>query len=399
MILLPLFCLLCPGFGPASAQEIRPGVVTVSEGAHALLPCALGPGQDKFDWRKDHGVEKKEVFMYKRGSYYGHGLDGQSEQFRGRVLFFKDELRSGNASIKIQNTRLEDNGTYTCVLFKPNTNEVEKEITIRLNVGAVPRPSVQPIRIENTWWLLQCQVQGHPKPEVEWRDSAGKPLLLSTEDKHVTWSEDLSGRFFVELELNVTRSDEYTCVATQREIHHQINNTLLVRIQDIVDAVAVSEGEDAILPCSLESRENIHRFSWSKDHKEVFFYDTDRVKSEEQRLTHFEHKLKSGNASIKIHNTQKSDSGRYSCKIPDIQTSYVILNIVEKMKHNDAGTGSTSTILGVLLGFALFCLVAIVSFFCWYYVAYLKKPSNEQPKQSHIDDSSSFEPFSPQSSS
>uniref|UniRef100_A0A3B3ZTJ5 Immunoglobulin V-set domain-containing protein n=1 Tax=Periophthalmus magnuspinnatus TaxID=409849 RepID=A0A3B3ZTJ5_9GOBI len=74
------------------------------------------------------------VFLYKRGLYYGHGLDGQSEQFRGRVVFFKDELTSGNASIKIQNTRLEDNGTYTCVLFKPKTNEVEKEITIRLNV-------------------------------------------------------------------------------------------------------------------------------------------------------------------------------------------------------------------------------------------------------------------------
>ncbi|KAJ0023405.1 hypothetical protein NQD34_003304 [Periophthalmus magnuspinnatus] len=167
--------------------------------------------------------------MYKRGLYYGHGLDGQSEQFRGRVVFFKDELRSGNASIKIQNTRLEDNGTYTCVLFKPNTNEVEKEITIRLNVGAAPRPGVKQIRIENTWRLLRCKVQGRPKPEVEWRDSAGN--LLSAEDKHVTWSEDLSGRFYVELELNVTRSDNYTCVVTQREIHHQINNTLQVRIQ------------------------------------------------------------------------------------------------------------------------------------------------------------------------
>uniref|UniRef100_A0A3B3Z6B4 Ig-like domain-containing protein n=1 Tax=Periophthalmus magnuspinnatus TaxID=409849 RepID=A0A3B3Z6B4_9GOBI len=100
-------------------------------------------------------------------------------------------------------------------------------------------------------------------------------------------------------------------------------------ISNIVDAVAVSEGEDAILPCFLNSRENIERFSWSKDHKEVFFYDTGRVKlNKQQRLTHFEHELKSGNASIKIRNTQKSDSGRYSCKVSDIQPSRVMLYVV-----------------------------------------------------------------------
>uniref|UniRef100_A0A3B4AIX1 Ig-like domain-containing protein n=1 Tax=Periophthalmus magnuspinnatus TaxID=409849 RepID=A0A3B4AIX1_9GOBI len=127
---------------------------------------------------------------------------------------------------------------------------------------------------------------------------------------------------------------------------------LSLNVSVFVLDVAVAEGRDAILPCSLESRENIERFSWSKDHKEVFFYDTGRVKlNKQQRLTHFEHELKSGNASIKIRNTQKSDSGRYSCKVSDIQPSRVMLYVV------DAGTG-TPAILWILLGVGLTILVA-----------------------------------------
>uniref|UniRef100_A0AAV2M878 Ig-like domain-containing protein n=1 Tax=Knipowitschia caucasica TaxID=637954 RepID=A0AAV2M878_KNICA len=129
-LLLPLFCLLSPAFGTVSAQDKRPvDVVTVAEGADALLPCALGSGLsvDQFDWHKDSGgEEKEEVFFYDKGSYYGHGRSEQyqSQQFRGRVEFFKERLESGNASITILNTRLEDNGTYTCVLLKPEKHEM-----------------------------------------------------------------------------------------------------------------------------------------------------------------------------------------------------------------------------------------------------------------------------------
>ncbi|XP_055016641.1 butyrophilin-like protein 1 isoform X2 [Boleophthalmus pectinirostris] len=223
--LLPLLCLLSPGFGPASAQDTRPNnMVTVSEGEDALLPCALSSGQniEQFDWRKDNGEEEKmEVFMYNKGSYYGQGLLGQSEQFVGRVEFFKDELKSGNASIKIKNTRLEDSGTYTCLIMNPVTSVVN----IILNVGAAQVPYIETVHDEVTWRQLKCKAEGVPEPEVEWRNSDGDVLA-----NHVPQNQN--GRSHVELQLNVTRSDNYTCVVTQSSIYHQISNTMKVHIPD-----------------------------------------------------------------------------------------------------------------------------------------------------------------------
>ncbi|XP_055016643.1 programmed cell death 1 ligand 1-like isoform X4 [Boleophthalmus pectinirostris] len=218
MILLPLLCLLSPGFGPASAQDTKPNnMVTVSEGDDALLPCALSSGQniEQFDWRNDNGEEEKmEVFMYDRGLYYGHGIRGQSEQFVGRVEFFKDELKSGNASIKIKNTRLEDSGTYTCWIMNP----VRSVVNIILHVvvlkigenvpGAAQVPYIETVHDEVTWRQLKCKAEGVPEPEVEWRNSDGDVLA-----NHVPQNQN--GRSHVELQLNVTRSDNYTCVVTQ----------------------------------------------------------------------------------------------------------------------------------------------------------------------------------------
>uniref|UniRef100_A0A8C9Y4P4 Immunoglobulin-like beta-sandwich domain-containing protein n=1 Tax=Sander lucioperca TaxID=283035 RepID=A0A8C9Y4P4_SANLU len=59
-----------------------------------------------------------EVFLYDGGSHYNNGLDGQSEEFKGRVSHFPDELKDGNASIIIRNTTLVDSGDYTC--YFPN---------------------------------------------------------------------------------------------------------------------------------------------------------------------------------------------------------------------------------------------------------------------------------------
>ncbi|KAM7421854.1 hypothetical protein PAMA_010081 [Pampus argenteus] len=93
-----------------------PGVhVPVEEGGDAILPCSLSTKENiekmVFDWKKDG---QTEVFFYEAGKHYNNGRAGQDEQFKGRVFHFQDELKSGNASIKIQNTKMTDNGSYTC---------------------------------------------------------------------------------------------------------------------------------------------------------------------------------------------------------------------------------------------------------------------------------------------
>ncbi|XP_038552528.1 butyrophilin-like protein 1 isoform X2 [Micropterus salmoides] len=95
--------------------------------------------------------------------------------------------------------------------------------------------------------------------------------------------------------------------------------------------VVVKEGSDAILPCSLSTKENAESklFDWKKDdQKEVFFYDAGlhsnngRPGQDQQfkgRVSHFQDDLKYGNASIIISKTKLTDSGNYSCDFPRLQ--------------------------------------------------------------------------------
>uniref|UniRef100_A0A8C9XGN4 Ig-like domain-containing protein n=1 Tax=Sander lucioperca TaxID=283035 RepID=A0A8C9XGN4_SANLU len=111
-----------------------PAVIKVKEGTDVMLPCSLSTKENitskLFDWKKvaqkDEGL--KEVFLYDGGSHYNNGLRGQSEEFKGRVSHFQDELKHGNASIIIRNTKISDNGGYTCDfprLQPPQTFNIE----------------------------------------------------------------------------------------------------------------------------------------------------------------------------------------------------------------------------------------------------------------------------------
>ena len=98
--------------------------VVVKEGSDAILPCSFSSRdirQELFDWIKDKKdkKDKKEVFMYDKGKVYDERHAGQDEQFRGRVFHFPEHLDVGNASIVIRDTKLTDNGNYTCLFPHP----------------------------------------------------------------------------------------------------------------------------------------------------------------------------------------------------------------------------------------------------------------------------------------
>ncbi|XP_022624710.1 butyrophilin-like protein 10 isoform X2 [Seriola dumerili] len=104
--------------------------------------------------------------------------------------------------------------------------------------------------------------------------------------------------------------------------------------------VKVEEGSDAILPCSLITKENIESklFDWKKDGQmEVFLYDNGnnynngRLGQDDQfngRVSHFEKELKYGNASILIRHTKMADSGNYSCDFPRLRQIFRIWLVV-----------------------------------------------------------------------
>uniref|UniRef100_A0A3B4WNQ6 Ig-like domain-containing protein n=1 Tax=Seriola lalandi dorsalis TaxID=1841481 RepID=A0A3B4WNQ6_SERLL len=79
--------------------------IKVTEGSDVTLPCNIAGNIEskRFMWKKDG---QKEVYVFDSGLYSGQSLTGQSDQFKGRVSHFSGELKNGNASIKIRNTKV-----------------------------------------------------------------------------------------------------------------------------------------------------------------------------------------------------------------------------------------------------------------------------------------------------
>ncbi|XP_049428384.1 butyrophilin-like protein 1 isoform X2 [Epinephelus fuscoguttatus] len=206
--------------------------VVVKEGSDAVLPCSLSTKESisakLFDWRKAAQIDghRKEVFMYDAGSHYNNRRPGQSEEFKGRVFHFKEELKHGNASIIIRSTKVTDSGDYTCDFPRLQPRQT---FHIKLVVAATPKPSIRTLNA-TVGVLLQCEVRGaSPEPHLQWQDSAGNKL--PAEEPQVSERE---GRYYITLNANVTKSDLYRCVVTQEEISHQTHEETFVPFSEKV---------------------------------------------------------------------------------------------------------------------------------------------------------------------
>ncbi|XP_034096090.1 butyrophilin subfamily 2 member A2-like isoform X4 [Gymnodraco acuticeps] len=225
---LPLLLLFSLLTGNSSACTNADSKVISTEGTDVILPCSPSTRENLqnklFDWKKvgQGGATHHKVFMWDSAVHYDRH-SGQSEQFKGRVSHFQNELQHGNASIVIRETKVIDSGSYSCVFPKLQPRE---EFCIELVVSASPKPHVKTIDQANSWSLLQCEVHGaHPEPKVEWRNSSGN--ILPAEEPQVS---ERGGSYDVILQTTVTKTDNYSCVSTQEEIKHQISAETLVHI-------------------------------------------------------------------------------------------------------------------------------------------------------------------------
>ncbi|CAJ1051171.1 butyrophilin subfamily 2 member A2-like isoform X2 [Xyrichtys novacula] len=199
-------------------------LVKVESYSDVVLPCSLSSKENieskLFDWKKDGHIE---VFMYDGGLIYGNGLSGQDKQFEGRVSHFGDELKNGNASIKITKAKVSDSGIYSCDFPRLQPRQT---FNIQLVVSACRTPSAKPIEASDDRSVLQCVVGGaSPRPKVEWRDSSGQ--ILPAEETEVPGKENSVN---IILKTTVTKTGIYSCVVTQEGICHQAIDEVTVHI-------------------------------------------------------------------------------------------------------------------------------------------------------------------------
>uniref|UniRef100_A0AAZ1XF75 Ig-like domain-containing protein n=1 Tax=Oreochromis aureus TaxID=47969 RepID=A0AAZ1XF75_OREAU len=177
-LLFPSICFLTLSGLTFGAESASP--VIVMEDDDVILPCSLGTNENiesmLFVWKKEGTVPRKEVFMYDAGT----DSKGQDEEFKGRVSHFPEQLKHGNASIRINKTTLEDNGNYTCSF--PIIQSSGKHSALNLLLVQLHSLLSQILKKQTTLRCFSVMFRV-PTPNLQWSGGTVtiKPFLLRSQ--------------------------------------------------------------------------------------------------------------------------------------------------------------------------------------------------------------------------
>ncbi|XP_077319618.1 butyrophilin subfamily 1 member A1-like [Lithobates pipiens] len=146
--------------------------VRVSVGEDALFNCYLKP---------EINAENMEIKWLRSqdSSLVHHYRNGRDEtvntDFYGRIQLIKDEIKRGNISLRIQNIKVSDEGSYIC--YFQNEYMFDEDTTEILPVAIGTGPEFQIQYYSKDKMHVSCfSSHWYPKPEAYWIDNNSKRL-------------------------------------------------------------------------------------------------------------------------------------------------------------------------------------------------------------------------------
>ncbi|MCI4386972.1 hypothetical protein PGIGA_G00068950 [Pangasianodon gigas] len=131
-----------------------------------------------------------------------------SKQFLPRVRLLREELEKFRAVIELSQLRINDSGTYQCIVIQDEPDYKQTKLTVRAPYKAIKK-TVR--RLSEKEVELSCESQGLPLALVTWSDGKLRDPHLTnrSESSHAINSD---GVFVVTSRLSVTYEvNNYTC--------------------------------------------------------------------------------------------------------------------------------------------------------------------------------------------
>ncbi|XP_041069564.1 CD276 antigen-like isoform X2 [Carcharodon carcharias] len=230
-VLSPFGLLIAIGISSAVAEfrvHTSETPVTATYSQSTVLGCSFTVQDESslkglvISWER---VETEEVvYSY----YYGkEQLSHQGPRYSGRTSLFLEELKHGNASVKLERVRPEDIGQYKC--FVSNTKGNDQD-TVSLIFAAYYKEPNFFIQLKPSGTLFRFESQGYPKAFVSWYNEENDISTLS----ETFYQQNGDGLYSLQSILEISddnRSPNYTFRLRNDVLHQSISRTFGLSIE------------------------------------------------------------------------------------------------------------------------------------------------------------------------
>ncbi|NXY69538.1 HHLA2 protein, partial [Glareola pratincola] len=259
-----------------------------------ILPCPFPPGDDEvIYWKK--GERNVHSYYYQRDQ-----LEIQDPDYRHRTHLFHENIPGGNASLKLSNLTVTDEGPYSCYVGTQQT-KTEVEVMLHIRVSSYYALEYQKTDTER---MLKCYAfLTYPAPRISWVQ--GNTSVPETDQKEARDGVLYSLRSDQNI---INTADPYYC-----HIHLPHEEVLQLSVSDQLFNM---EGSSTAIPCEYSSNTaNSEGFSvvWTLNRNAVIsvlasFNGTSH--SYQPRV-----QINQSDFSLMLRDLTPNDSGEYLCNI------------------------------------------------------------------------------------
>ncbi|XP_020831737.1 butyrophilin subfamily 1 member A1-like isoform X2 [Phascolarctos cinereus] len=174
--------------------------ITALVGGKATFHCHLCPQKDAEDMEVKWFHEKHSDLIHHYKDKQDQ-MEYQIPEYKERTEFLRENISSGNVALRLSNIHPSDEGKYLCQFKSPiYSHEAEFQVHVA-GIGSTPHIHTNFNGADRL--RLTCTSTGwYPKPEAQWRNIYGVPLLPMS--KNIRQKDD--GLFSVEMSIVVSSS-------------------------------------------------------------------------------------------------------------------------------------------------------------------------------------------------